>query len=462
MELKLYNTLSRKKEIFNAISDVVGIYSCGPTVYKPAHIGNMRPYIFMDTLRRVLVYNGYKVKLVMNITDVGHLLSDADEGEDKMVKTAVERNKSPYEIAEEITALFISDIKSLNIAVPNVMPRATDNIPEMIHITEALLNSGYAYVLEDGVYFSVEKFDGYGKLSGIRLEDLKSGARVEVNENKLHPSDFALWKKAAPNHIMQWDSPWGKGFPGWHIECTAMSHKYLGQYFDIHTGGIDAVPIHHENEIAQGEAYTGIKNTNYWLHNEFILFDGGKMSKSLGNVYTITDLIKKGYPALAFRYLCLNAHHRQKLNFTFEALDGAKKAHSRLVSLLEKHKEAPARTTDTILHSYKNEFLTAINDDLNIPLALGVLWTMVKEDYSTDIYELSIEFDKVLGLSLDKPVAAEASNIPDNVILLANERLVARKNKNFAESDRLRGEINKLGYNIKDTASGFELTESGK
>ena len=291
LELKVYNTLARKKEIFAPIkAGQVGMYSCGPTVYKPAHIGNLRAYVFMDELRRIFEYSGYKVKSVMNITDVGHLVSDGDDGDDKMSKSARETGKDPLEIAAEITDRFMADIDSLNIKRPTVCPKATDNIPEMIAVVQALLDNGYAYETADGIYFSVEKFAGYGKLSGVKLEDQRHGARVEVNSFKRHPIDFALWKKAAPNHLQQWDSPWGRGFPGWHIECTAMSRKYLGETFDIHTGGVDHIPIHHENEIAQAECWLGHKAVNYWMHNEFMLIDGGKMSKSLNNVYTEADV----------------------------------------------------------------------------------------------------------------------------------------------------------------------------
>ena len=301
MQLRVYNTLTRKKEDFVPIKPrQVGMYSCGPTVYKYAHIGNLRAYVFMDELRRVLEYDGYRVKSVMNITDVGHLVSDADDGEDKMQKSANETGKNPLEIAAFYTDQFMKDIDALNIERPTVCPRATDNIPEMIEIVQALLDKGYAYETEDGIYFSVEKFPEYGKLSGINLEDQRHGARVEVNSFKRHPIDFALWKKAAPNHLQQWDSPWGKGFPGWHIECTAMSRKYLGDTFDIHTGGVDHIPIHHENEIAQAECWLGHKAVNYWMHSEFMLIDGGKMSKSLGNTYTVSDLVARGYSPVVF------------------------------------------------------------------------------------------------------------------------------------------------------------------
>ena len=461
MQLRFYNTFTRKKEDFVPVKPhQAGIYSCGPTVYKYAHIGNLRAYVFMDELRRVLEYNGYKVKSVMNITDVGHLVSDADDGEDKMSKSAHETGKTPLEIASFYTDQFMKDIDALNIKRPTVCPKATDNIPEMIAVVQSLLDKGYAYETEDGIYFSVEKFPDYGKLSGINLADQRHGARVEVNSFKRHPVDFALWKKAAPNHLQQWDSPWGKGFPGWHIECTAMSKKYLGEVFDIHTGGVDHIPIHHENEIAQAECWLGHPAVHYWMHSEFMLIDGGKMSKSLGNPYTISDLVAKGYSPVVFRYFCLNVQYRQKINFTWEAMDAAKAAYNKLCAQLVSHKNSPARTEKSILDDFHNKFEEAINDDLNIPLAIGVLWTMLKLPKSCDVYKLALDFDRVFALDFDK-VKEEKKEIviPDNVRQLAETRLQARKAKNWAESDRLREELSALGYSVKDTADGYELSE---
>ncbi len=461
LELKVYNTLTRKKEIFEPIKQgQVGMYSCGPTVYKPAHIGNLRAYVFMDELRRIFEYCGYKVKSVMNITDVGHLVSDADDGDDKMSKSARESGKDPLAIASEITSRFMADIDSLNIKRPTVCPKATDNIPEMIAVVQALLDKGYAYQTEDGIYFSVEKFAGYGKLSGVKLEDQKHGARVEVNSFKRHPIDFALWKKAAPNHLQQWDSPWGKGFPGWHIECTAMSRKYLGDTFDIHTGGVDHIPIHHENEIAQAESWLGHKAVNYWMHNEFMLIDGGKMSKSLNNVYTVADVIERGYTPMELRYLYLNVQYRQKLNFTWDIMEQAKSAYGKLCALLLAHKNSSAVTDKAVLDDYKQKFEDAITDDLNVPLALGVLWTMLKLPRSKDVYNLALTFDKVFALDFDKikEQATPQIEIPNDVKAMAEFRLQARKEKNWAESDRLREVISYMGYNIKDTKDGYELS----
>ena len=328
--LKIYNTLTRNKEDFKPIREgKVSMYSCGPTVYNYAHIGNLRTYIFMDIFRRVLRYDGYKIKGVMNITDVGHLMSDADDGEDKMAKASREQKKTPLEIAQFYTSVFFEDLSKLNIGRPEVIAKATEHIQDMISYVSQLVDKGYAYEIDDGIYFDISKFEGYGKLSRLNLEEQQAGARVEVNSQKRHPADFALWKKAEPGHIMQWDSPWGRGYPGWHIECSAMSRKYLGMPFDVHTGGVDHIPVHHENEIAQNEALTGKQSVNYWVHGEFMLVDNGKMSKSLGNTYRISDLEDRGYRALDFRYFCLNTHYRKKLNFTFEGLDAAKSAYAR-------------------------------------------------------------------------------------------------------------------------------------
>lgn len=460
MQLRVYNTLTRKKEEFVPIKpNQASMYTCGPTVYKYATIGNLRAYVFMDELRRVLEYDGLKVKSVMNITDVGHLVSDGDDGEDKMEKSAHETGKTPLEIANTITAQFMKDIGDLNIKRPTVCPKATDNIPEMIAVVQSLLEKGYAYETEDGIYFSVEKFPEYGKLSGVNLEEQRHGARVEVNSFKRHPIDFALWKKAAPNHLQQWDSPWGRSFPGWHIECTAMSVKYLGEQFDIHTGGIDHIPIHHENEIAQGESWLGHKIVNYWLHNEFLLVDGGKMSKSLGNNYLLSDLADKGYAPIVFRYFCLNVQYRQKINFTWDALAAAKTAYEKLCAQLIAHKNSNETTDPAVLADFKQKFEDAINDDLNIPLAIGVLWTMLKLPKSKDIYNLALTFDKVFGLDFDKvKEVKEEIQVPDEIRQLADLRLVARKDKNWAESDRLRNLIADKGYAIKDTANGYEIT----
>lgn len=462
--LKIYNTLTRNKEDFKPIREgKVSMYSCGPTVYNYAHIGNLRTYIFMDIFRRVLRYDGYKIKGVMNITDVGHLMSDADDGEDKMAKASREQKKTPLEIAQFYTSVFFEDLSKLNIGRPEVIAKATEHIQDMISYVSQLVDKGYGYEIDDGIYFDISKFEGYGKLSRLNLEEQQAGARVEVNSQKRHPADFALWKKAEPGHIMQWDSPWGRGYPGWHIECSAMSRKYLGMPFDVHTGGVDHIPVHHENEIAQNEALTGKQSVNYWVHGEFMLVDNGKMSKSLGNTYRISDLEDRGYRALDFRYFCLNTHYRKKLNFTFEGLDAAKSAYARLLSLLFKHKSSNVATDKDLLESYEKDFEEAIDDDLNIPLALGVLWKMIKENKSKDIYELALKFDKVLGLSLDTAACDEEEpreDIPTEIVELCERRKAAKANKDYAGADALRSEIAAQGYTVVDTKDGYKVTKA--
>lgn len=461
--LKIYNTLTRKKEEFVPLKEgKVCMYSCGPTVYNYAHIGNLRTYIFMDLFRRILKYDDYKLKGVMNITDVGHLMSDADDGEDKMEKASREQKKTPEEIAAYYTDVFFTDLAKLNIGKPEVIAKATEHIPEMIAYVQELLDKGYAYEIDDGIYFDISKFPEYGKLSRLNLEDQQAGARVEVNDQKRHPADFALWKKADPNHIMQWKSPWGMGYPGWHIECSAMSRKYLGFPFDVHTGGVDHIPVHHENEIAQNEALTGKKAVDYWVHGEFMLVNNGKMSKSLGNTYTIAQLEEKGYTAMEFRYFCLNAHYRKKLNFTFDGMDGAKVSYARLLGVLYQHKTSDATTDKEVIENYKKQFVDAINDDLNVPLALGILWKAVKEPKSKDIYALALDFDKVLGLSLDKAKPEEQPKIdaPQEVVDLAEQRKQAKKDKNYALADEIRAKITALGYTVTDTKEGYTLTKN--
>lgn len=461
--LKIYNTLTRKKEEFVPLKQgKVCMYSCGPTVYNYAHIGNLRTYIFMDLFRRILKYDDYKLKGVMNITDVGHLMSDADDGEDKMEKASREQKKTPEEIAAYYTDVFFTDLAKLNIGKPEVIAKATEHIPEMIAYVQELLDKGYAYEIDDGIYFDISKFPEYGKLSRLNLEDQQAGARVEVNDQKRHPADFALWKKADPNHIMQWKSPWGMGYPGWHIECSAMSRKYLGFPFDVHTGGVDHIPVHHENEIAQNEALTGKKAVDYWVHGEFMLVNNGKMSKSLGNTYTIAQLEEKGYTAMEFRYFCLNAHYRKKLNFTFDGMDGAKVSYARLLGVLYQHKMSDATTDKEVIENYKKQFVDAINDDLNVPLALGILWKAVKEPKSKDIYALALDFDKVLGLSLDKakPEEQPKTEAPQEVVDLAEQRKQAKKDKNYALADELRAKITALGYTVTDTKEGYTLTKN--
>lgn len=459
--MKLYNTISRKKEEFTTLdnSNTVRMYSCGPTVYNYAHIGNLRTYVFMDLLRRVLKYQGFDVKGVMNITDVGHLTDDGDDGEDKMAKTAREQKKDPYEIAKYYTEVFMKDFERLNIGVPEIVCKATDYINEMITYVEGLIENGYGYETDDGIYYDISKFKDYGQLSGNTLEDLKAGARIEVNDGKRNPYDFAIWKKAPKEHIMQWPSPWGQGYPGWHIECSTMSRIHLGDQFDIHTGGVDHIPIHHENEIAQSEGLTGKNPAKFWIHGDFMLVDGGKMSKSLGNTYTIDQLIERGYSPMVFRFFCLNAHYRKKLNFTFDTMDAAKISYERLCASLLKHKNSTAKTDEAVIASYKKQFEEAVFDDLNVPQALGVLFTMLKEPNSIDIYNLALDFDRVFGLDFDKIKEEKGSDIPAEIIEMAEKMQSARAEKNWPIADALRAEIGNLGYLVKNTKDGYEIVK---
>lgn len=449
----VYNTLTRKKEEFVPIDEhIVKIYSCGPTVYSYAHIGNFRTYVFMDELRRALILNGYELRHVMNITDVGHLVSDGDDGEDKMSKSAREQKKTPWEIAAYYTSVFLRDMDRLNITRPEIIPRATDNIPEMISFVKGLEDRGYAYETSDGIYYDISKFGGYGKLSGIRLEEQQAGARVDVNDEKRHPADFALWKKAPKEHIMQWQSPWGMGYPGWHIECSAMGLKYLGERFDIHTGGVDHIPIHHENEIAQSEGLLGHPSVNYWMHGEFMTIAGGKMSKSLGNCYTLDDLSEKGYDPLDFRYMCLNVHYRQKLNFTFDILDSAKKSLSNLRSAVLRHKSQPEKRD---VKQYYDSFLEAVNDDLNVPKALGIVWDAVRsKPLSDDVYRFCLYADKILAVDVDRETDLKEQDDDPEILKQISLRADAKKAKNYAEADRIRSELAKKGIILIDTPNG--------
>lgn len=459
-ELTFYNTLTRKKEKFAPISSpTVTTYSCGPTVYNYAHIGNLRTYVFMDELRRTLKFAGYTTRSVMNITDVGHLTSDGDDGEDKMQSAAKKQNKSPEEIAAVYSSAFFKDLDRLNILMPEIVAKATDNISEMIEFVQKLCDLGYGYETDDGIYFDISKFDGYGKLSRCNLEDALAGARVAVNVQKRHPADFALWKKAEKNHIMQWESPWGMGYPGWHIECSAMGKKYLGDRFDIHTGGVDHIPIHHENEIAQSEALEGHPVVNTWMHGEFMLVDGGKMSKSLGNVYTIDDLMARGYSPLAFRYFCMNTHYRNKLNFTFDGLNSAQTAYDRLRAAISSNVGATAATADIKekIDACRDRIIAAVYDDLNFPLALGELWNMVKLPQCREIYDAAEKLDCLFGLSLHLPPEKHDTAIPDEVKSIAEERVAARQRKDWATSDALRDKLDQLGYSVLDSKTGYEL-----
>ena len=458
MDIFFTNTLTRKKEVFKPIDEKeVRIYSCGPTVYKDATIGNMRTSIFQDVLRRVLRYNGYKIKHVMNITDVGHLVSDGDEGEDKMIKSAREEHKSPAEIADYYTKLFFEDLKNLNIETPEIVSKATDHIPDMLKYVETLMEKGYAYETSTAIYFDISKLDKYPVLSNLNLEEQKAGARVEVDPEKKSPYDFALWIKAPENHLMKWDSPWGPSYPGWHIECSAMGQKYLGEQFDIHTGGIDLIPTHHENEIAQSKGYCGKVPARYWLHGEYLLINGGKMSKSLGNVYLLRDIINRGYSPLAYRLFSYSSHYRNKLNFTWEGIEASQKSLERLKQGYQAHLNGKDEVEDEKVNEYEERFHKAINDDLNMPLAMGVVWEVIRNDKkSPKLAKLLLKFDSVLGLKIDEKEEVK-QEIPKEILELIEERKKARENKNWEESDRIRDLIKEKGYEIKDTKEGTEV-----
>lgn len=445
--LKIYNTLTKKKEIFKPIKKIVGIYDCGPTVYDYDHIGHAWKYTQNDFLRRVLEYNGYKTKHVMNITDVGHLTSDADTGEDKIEKSAKEKKKNVWEIANFYTKIFLENRKKLNLLEPHIICKATDHIPEMINLIKKLFQKGFVYQISDGVYFNIQKFPEYGKLSGNTLKKIKAGARIKINPEKKHPADFAVWKFSSENvkRQMEWDSPWGKGFPGWHIECSAMSMKYLGESFDIHTGGEDNIFPHHESEIAQSEAVSGKKFVNFWFHVKFLKVEGRKMSKSLKNFLTISDLEIKGFNPLALRYLFLTSHYRKPLNFTWQGLNSAentlKKIHNFFLDL--------EKSSGKINKKYQEKFLKSINDDLNMPKAVSVIFEVIKDKkiINRDKKATLLDFDKVLGLGLKD---IKHDSIPNEIKMLLEKRKKYRENKEWEKADEIREKIKKLGYQLED------------
>lgn len=461
-EIYLYNSLSRKREKFEPIEPgKVRLYTCGPTVYWSTHIGHMSKYVGDDLLKRTLTYNGYDVLHVMNITDVGHLTSDEDEGEDKMEKGASREGLSVWDIAKRYEAEFFTTLDALNVLRPKVVARATQHIKQQIELISKLQEKGFTYQTEGAVYFDVSKFPDYWKLSGQKLDEKKVGARgdVVVDENKKNPYDFVLWFKTVgrfKNHVMRWNSPWGEGFPGWHIECSAMSMLYLGETIDIHTGGIDHIGVHHPAEIAQSEAATGKTFVKYWIHRDFITVEGRKMSKSLGNFYTLKDIVDRGYNPLSLRYLFLTAHYRTPLNFTWEALDGAQRALNKLYDFVSCSQEGP----QVGCAEYEQKFLEAVNDDLNTPKALSVVWDLVKSNYPVSAKKASLfKFDEVLGLGLSN-ARAEKLIIPADVAVLIEEREEARKAKDFSASDKLRKKIEEKGYIIEDTDSGVKVRKS--
>jgi len=457
--IKLYNTLSRTIEEFDPLNPPkAGMYACGPTVYDYTHIGHVRKYINDDILRRILEYCGFDVTHVMNITDVGHLSSDGDEGEDKLEKGAKKFGKTPLDVARFFEKDFWDNLDQVNIKRPTVVCRATEHIEDQIALIEQLQERGYTYQTKGAVYFDVSKFGDYEKLSGQKLSEKEIGVRddVVVDSEKRNPADFALWfftigRFAA--HALHWSSPWGEGFPGWHIECSAMSMKYLGLSFDIHTGGIDHIPVHHTNEIAQSEGATGVPFVKYWVHHAFLNIGEEKMSKSKGNMYHLSDFANKKYLPLAFRYLTFQTHYRTEMNFTWEALDGAQRALDKLYSLASSLPEANGRSAE----KFEAKFFEAVELDLDMPKAISIMWGMLRsnEEDAKKATTLS-RMDQILGLSIFDQ-AQELVNIPQSVLDLVEEREMYRRNKMFAKSDELRSKIEKLGYVLKDSREGAKI-----
>ncbi|MCD6120466.1 MAG: cysteine--tRNA ligase [Spirochaetales bacterium] len=468
MGIRLYNTMGREIQDFIPINEGrVGMYTCGPTVYSYAHIGNLRTFIFEDILKRTFEYFGYSVKHVMNVTDVGHLTDDADEGEDKILKSAKEAGKTVWEIADFYTKAFFNDIALLNIETPSVICKATDHIDDMIKLIKRIEKNGFTYESGGNLYFDVLKFPDYGKLALLKLEDLKAGARIAVDEKKKNPHDFVLWftKSKFEHQAMMWDSPWGRGYPGWHIECSAMSMKYLGDHFDIHCGGMDLIPVHHTNEIAQSEAATGKKWVNYWLHGEFLVLKKAKMSKSKGNFLTLSTLKEKGYDPLDYRYFCLSAHYRSQLQFGFEVMDSAKSGRrglmDRVARIREEFRKEADKRADSVdrkkANNYIKSFEENISQDLNVPKALAELWGITKDSSipASAKYPVILKMDKVLGLKLDT-AELEKMDLSDDVKALVEEREQARRKKDYKRADEIRNILSERGIILEDTPQGVK------
>jgi len=464
MKLYLYNSLTRSKVEFKAVQPgQVGLYTCGPTVYNFAHIGNLRTYIFEDILRRVLLYNGYRVKHVMNITDVGHLTGDRDMGEDKMERRALREGRTAWEIAEFYTQAFKNDIKNLNILPPDIWVKATDTIDEQIALIKTLEEKGYTYRTSDGVYFDTSKFKDYTKLSHQKLESLQEGARVEKNPEKRNPTDFALWK-FSPHGVqrqMEWDSSWGVGFPGWHLECSVMSMKFLGDQLDIHCGGTDHIDVHHTNEIAQSEAATGRPFFKWWMHGAFLIIAGGKkMAKSEGNFLTLDHaFVKAGIHPLVYRFAAFQTHYRKPMEYSDESVQAARNGLSHLQNQIRQIAGAGADPQNNISAEHKNKFLEAVNDDLNMPRAMAAVQELLKSNINDgQKYTTILDFDRVLGLNLDN--LAQHEDLPSEVQKLVDARQKARDAREWEASDRLRDEIQALGYMVQDTPEGMKVIKT--
>lgn len=473
------NTLTKQKEEFVPIvPGKVRMYNCGPTVYDEQHIGNLRAAIFVDVLRRVFEYNNYKVKQIMNITDVGHLTGenegDADQGEDKVEKKAREEGAQVGDVVARVSTQFFHDLESLNARNPeNPFPKASEHIAEQIAFIKTLEEKGYTYKTSDGVYFDTSKFRDYGKLGNIHLEGLEEGARIGKNTEKLHPTDFALWKFSPQDEKRQqeWESPWGVGFPGWHIECSAMAMKYLGKRLDIHTGGIEHVPIHHNNEIAQSETVTGAQYVKYWLHNAHLKLEGAKISKSAGRCVYLRQIVDRGFSPLSFRYLLLTSHYSTQINFTWDALEGAHQAYFKLMRYFV---EKLGHKNGTVVPKYQKQFQTFVNDDLDTPKAIALLHDIMKDEGAKkeDIRSTFLDFDRVLGLgfaeantklleNLSGEKKLKVSEIPEEIQTLLKEREYARNEKNFERADTLRDEIEQKGYEVIDAADGATVKKKG-
>ncbi|MBU0545675.1 cysteine--tRNA ligase [Patescibacteria group bacterium] len=462
MMLKLYNSLARKIEEFKPVKKTkVGMYTCGPTVYNYAHIGNLRTYVFEDILKKVLRANGYKVKHVMNITDVGHLTSDADQGEDKIEKGSKREGKTAWEIADFYTKAFKSDIKDLGIEEPNVWCRATEHIKQQIKLIKRLEKKGFTYQTADGIYFDTSKLSDYGRLANLQHQELRAGARVDVGDKK-NITDFALWKFSPKleTRQMEWLSPWGMGFPGWHVECSAMAEEYLGQPFDIHCGGIDHLSVHHPNEMAQSEAAYGKPLANYWLHGEFLLIPGGeKMAKSDENFITLDTLKKRGINPLSYRYFLLQTHYRKQLTFSWEALEAAQNGLQHLyrsATVISNQTDfSSAEALAKAQESLKTKFFEHINDDLDTPGALALIWTALKD--KTISLETLLKLDEVLGLKIKENMEQKEEELPEKIKMLISERDNARAEKDWTKSDDIRGKLEKMGYEVEDTKDGQKI-----